>query len=252
MNVIEDEEEQQQKEPTPTIETLEQKIEELATSIDDLRTINYMYTSRKKAIKNLIREARQLASDLNVDEIQFRKMISRIFVNTGVSESWLRKLLPGSLKFTKHTRKDYLEREQQRDQESLIQPQEQHQELVELPESRQPELEQQQPSDGKAREVTTFDNKLAEMPQKEEEEKLKQRIKELQTENEYLREVNATQAQQQQQLEQQHQQKQEEETFTSVGQLNLGKYYLQIRVTVNVKTKSVDFMDVDWQLAAYW
>jgi hypothetical protein len=58
----------------------------------------------------------------------------------------------------------------------------------------------------------------------------------------------ATQAQQQQQqLEQQHQQKQEEETFTAVGQLNLGKYYMQIRVTVNVKTKSIDFMDVDWQ-----
>jgi DNA repair ATPase RecN len=93
MNVIEDEEEQQKKEPTPTIETLEQKIEELATSIDDLRTIHYMYTSRKKAIKNLIREVRQLASDLNVDEIQFRKMISRIFVKTGVSQSWLRKLL---------------------------------------------------------------------------------------------------------------------------------------------------------------
>jgi hypothetical protein len=176
-------------------------------------------------------------------------MISRIFVKTGVSQSWLRKLLPESLKFTKHTRKDYLEREQQRDQESLIQPQEQHQELVELPDSRQPELEQQQPSNGKPREVTTFDNKSAEMPHKEEEEKLKQRIEELQTENEYLREVNATQAQQQQQqqLEQQHQQKQEEETFTAVGQLNLGKYYMQIRVTVNVKTKSIDFMDVDWQ-----
>ena len=84
------------------------------------------------------------------------------------------------------------------------------------------------------------------MPQKEEEEKLKQRIEELQTENGYLREVNATQAQQQQ-LEQQHQQKQEEETFTAVGQLNLGKYHMQIRVTVNVKTKSIDFMDVDWQ-----
>ena len=54
MNIVEDEEEQQKKEPTPTIETLEQKIEELATSIDDLRTIDYMYTSRKKAIKNLI------------------------------------------------------------------------------------------------------------------------------------------------------------------------------------------------------
>jgi hypothetical protein len=246
MTVIEIEEQKQQQ-PTPTISTLEQKIDELAYIILGLEKF---YKARTKMITKKIREIEQLASDLNVDRIQIRNMMTRSFINMGVSQSWLRKVLPESLKFTKHTRKDYLEREQQRDQESLIQPQEQHQELVELPESRQPELEQQQPSDGKAREVTTFDNKLAEMPQEEEEEKLKQTIKQLQTENEYLREVNATQAQQQQQLEQHQQQKQEEETFTAVGQLNLGKYYLQIRVTVNVKTKSVDFMDVDWQLAA--
>ena len=47
-----------------------------------------MYKVRKKAIMKQIREAWQLASDLNVDEIQLRKMISRIFVMTGVSESW--------------------------------------------------------------------------------------------------------------------------------------------------------------------
>jgi hypothetical protein len=111
----------------------------------------------------LIREVRQLASDLNVEEIQFRKMICRSFIMTGVSKSWLRKLLPDSLKFTKHTRKDYLERKQQRDKQPVVQPQQQ---LAELPTSRQPVLEQQhQPLDEKAVEVTTFDNKLAEMPQ---------------------------------------------------------------------------------------
>jgi len=79
MNVIEDEEEQQKKEPTPTIETLEQKIEELATSIDDLRTINYMYTSRKKAIKNLVREVRQLASVLVISKLHL--FLNLFFVN---------------------------------------------------------------------------------------------------------------------------------------------------------------------------
>jgi hypothetical protein len=85
--------------------------------------LHNIHKSRKKAIMKQIREARQLDSDLNVDEIQLRKMISRSFAMT---ESWLRKLLPESLKFTKHARKDYLERKQQRDQQQLMQPQQQH------------------------------------------------------------------------------------------------------------------------------
>jgi hypothetical protein len=50
-----------------------------------------------------------------------------------------------------------------------MQPQQQHPALVELPASRQPVLEQQQlqqqePLNKKATKVTTFDNKLAEIP----------------------------------------------------------------------------------------
>jgi cell division septum initiation protein DivIVA len=69
---------------------------------------------------------------------------------------------------------------------------------------------------------------LAELPQqtqgkKEEEEKLKQRIEELQRENKYLREITATQGQQLQQ--------QEEETFTALGQLQLRNFLVPIKDT---------------------
>jgi hypothetical protein len=45
---------------------------------------------------------------IGIDSIQLRKMILDSFADIGVSESWLRKLLPETLKLTKHTRKDYL------------------------------------------------------------------------------------------------------------------------------------------------
>jgi len=91
-------------------------------------------------------EIRQLASDLNVDSIQLRKMILESFADIGVSESWLRKLLPETLKLSKHTRKDYLKLQQQRDQQSLQQQaQQQQRELIELStsSSRHPIVEQQ-------------------------------------------------------------------------------------------------------------
>jgi chromosome segregation ATPase len=87
MTVIEDEEQQEQQ-LTPTIETLKQKIDELANTVDELHTFHYLYESRTKTIMKQIREARQLALDLNIDEIQLRKMISQSFAKAGVSESW--------------------------------------------------------------------------------------------------------------------------------------------------------------------
>src|SRR6187200_124083 len=237
MTVIEIEEQKQQQ-PTPTISTLEQKIDELAYIILGLEKF---YKARTKMITKKIREIEQLASDLNVDRIQIRNMMTRSFINMGESQSWLRKVLPESLKFTKHTRKDYLERRQQQEQQTLLQPQQQHQEL---PASRQPVLQQQQQgsSSEKAIKTTTFDNKLAEMPhqiQKEEkEEKLKQRIEELQIENRNLREVIATQGQGLQQ------QQQQEDTFTALGLLHYRNNATSIRVTVNVKTKSIEHMEV--------
>jgi hypothetical protein len=77
----------------------------------------------------------------------------------GVSESWLRKLLPECLKYTNHTRNDYLlKQEQQGDQQPLQHMQQQ---------------QQQQPSDDKTTKVTNCDNNvviISEQTQKEEEE----------------------------------------------------------------------------------
>jgi hypothetical protein len=71
----------------------------------------------------------------------------------------LRKLLPDSLKFTKHTRKDYLERKQQRDQQPLIQPQHLHHEFADLSKSKQSVLEQQQQRQSSDEKATKKDNK---------------------------------------------------------------------------------------------
>ena len=70
---------------------LEQKIDELANGIRGIRDIIW---DRKKTIIRQMHEIRQLAEDLNVDSIQLRKMIVESFADIGVSESWLKKLLP--------------------------------------------------------------------------------------------------------------------------------------------------------------
>ena len=72
-------------------------------------------------------------------------MILESFADIDVSESWLRKLLPETLKFSKHIRKDYLKLQQQRDQ----QPEQRHKELVELPTSLSSwhSVSEQQPQD---------------------------------------------------------------------------------------------------------
>ena len=111
-------EEQQQPSSAPTLETLQEKIDECANTIIGLHTI---YRHRKKTIIQQLQEIRQLAEDLNIDDIRLRKMVSQSFTIMGVSSSWMRRLLPEYLKSTKHTRKDYLELQQRRDQQSLQQ-----------------------------------------------------------------------------------------------------------------------------------
>ena len=141
MNIIEEQQRDQQS--SPAFRTLEQKIDELA---NDIRGIRDIIWDRKKTIIRQMDEIRQLASDLNVDSIQLRKMILESFADIGVSESWLRKLLPETLKLSKHTRKDYLKLQQQRDQQPLQQQaQQQQRELIELStsSSRHPIVEQQ-------------------------------------------------------------------------------------------------------------
>jgi hypothetical protein len=151
-------EEQQQPSSAPTLETLQEKIDECATAIIGLHTI---YRDRKKTIIQQIGEIKLLASDLNVNNTQLRDMISQSFTMIGVSESWLRKLLPEYLKSTKHTRKDYLELQQQRDQQSLQQHQQELAELRAASLTRNPALEQQ-PSDKEkitTKVTTSYDNK---------------------------------------------------------------------------------------------
>ena len=97
-----DEQRQQQQPPSPTVETLQQKIDEFANGIVGLYGI---FRDRKKTIIQQLHEIRQLAQDLSIDDMQLRDMIYESCTRIGVSPSWLRKMLPKNLKLTKHTRK---------------------------------------------------------------------------------------------------------------------------------------------------
>jgi len=250
-------EQQRDQQSSPAFRTLEQKIEELVNGIRGIRNIIW---NRRKIIRQQLKEIIQLAQDPSIDDMQVRDMIYESCTRMGVSPSWLRKMLPKNLKLTKHTRKDYLKRQLQRDQQPLHQQPEQRQrELVELPtsssSSRHSAVEQrQQPSDNEEKtaaitKVTTYDdnNSKAVIPlltQKENEglveessddknkriEKLNEKIEELQEQNRYLRE---------------QQQKQQVEKFTALGYLQLLDNDVPIKVTVNVKTKSIEWMEVD-------
>ena len=219
----------------PTTKTLEQRIDEFAQTFAGLDTY------RKTAVQQL-KEIRQLASDLKIDNIKLREMISDSFRLRGLSESWLRKLLPEFLKYPKHTRKDYLELQQKRDQQSLQQQQQQN-ELVQLSTPGQ-SVSAQQRSDGKTTNTASYDNKgVAIAPQTQNKEvglseeldkhkaiieRLKQRIEELEKENRRLRETDGKQ------------QQQEEEIFTASGILQIKNNDLPVKVTVNVKTKTIE------------
>jgi hypothetical protein len=262
MESIINEQEPQQQPPSPAFRTLEQKIDELVNGIRGIRDIIW---DRRKIIRQQVNKIIQLAQDLSIDDMQLRDMIYESCTRIGVSPSWLRKMLPKNLKLTKHTRKDYLKRQQQRDQQPLQQqqPQQQQRKLVELPtslSSRHPAVEQrQQPSDNEEKtaaattKVTTYDDDNHSIPviplrtQKENEglvekssddknkiiEKLHEKIEELQQEVTYLHE---------------QQQKQQEEKFTAVGYIELQNNDIPVKVTVNVKTKSIEWMDVDREL----
>ena len=260
METIINEQKPQQQPPSPAFRTLEQKIDELVNGIRGIRDIIW---DRRKIIRQQLKEIIQLAQDLSIDDMQVRDMIYESCTRMGVSPSWLRKMLPKNLKLTKHTRKDYLKRQLQRDQQPLYQQPEQRQrELVELPtsssSSRHSAVEQrQQPSDNEEKtaaitKVTTYDdnNSKAVIPlhtQKENEglveessddknkiiEKLNEKIEELQQEITYLHE---------------QQQKQQVEKFTAVGNLELQKNDLPVKVTVNVKTKSIEWMEIAREL----
>jgi len=104
--------------PLPPVEILQQKIDKLSRNIYKCQKI-FLY--RKKTFMRQLQEIIQLASDSNIDKPQLRTMISRSFAEVGISDSYLRKLLPESLKFMKHMRKDYVQKQDQRDQSIHLQ-----------------------------------------------------------------------------------------------------------------------------------
>jgi hypothetical protein len=122
MTLVNENEQPEHQQGQPTINTLEQKINELATTI---RGTEDIYKDRKKTITQQLQDIKLLASDLNVDNIQLRRMIIECFIDIGVSLSWLRKLLPEDLKLTEHRRKDYLRQQRQQDQHQALQQQQQ-------------------------------------------------------------------------------------------------------------------------------
>jgi hypothetical protein len=119
--------------PLPPVEILQQKIDKLSRNIYKCQKI-FLY--RKKTFMRQLQEIIQLASDSNIDKPQLRTMISRSFAEVGISDSYLRKLLPESLKFMKHMRKDYVQKQDQRDQSIHLQ-QSHQQDSVESPTSGQ-------------------------------------------------------------------------------------------------------------------
>ena|ERR1051326_5753080 len=121
METIINEQKPQQQPPSPAFRTLEQKIDELVNGIRGIRDIIW---DRRKIIRQQLKEIIQLAQDLSIDDMQLRDMISESCTRMGVSPSWLRKMLPENLKLTKYTRKDYLKRQLQRDQQPLQQQEE--------------------------------------------------------------------------------------------------------------------------------
>ena len=62
-----DEQRQQQQPPSPTVETLQQKIDEFANGI---RGIQDIFLDRKKTIRQQLKEIIQLAKDLSIDDMQ--------------------------------------------------------------------------------------------------------------------------------------------------------------------------------------
>ena len=202
---------------------------------------------QERQLYNSLGEIKQLGSDLKIDDIKLREMISESFGLMGVSESWLRKLLPESLKSTKHTRKDYLELQQKRNQQITT---------TAATAKRTGTI-----FNIKAFCVSTttirwknnctasHDNKaVAIAPQTQNKEiglseeldkhkatieKLKQRIDELEKENRHLRETAG---------QHQDQQQQQEERFTAHRILQIKNNDVPVKVTVNVKTKTIEYM----------
>jgi len=202
--------------PLPRVQILQQKIDTLSWNAYEYQKI---LIDRKKTLMHQFQEISQLASDLNIDKLELRRMISQSFAKVGISDSYLRKLLPEKLKFTKHTRKDYVKKQDQQDQ-SIVLQQSHQQESVELPSSGQLTL----PSNKSIELQTnhTHDSVVlhTEGEQIEFEDKdriiknLKKDIKDL------------------------------SEPFTGVGTFRYENHDILLKITVNVKDKSIGTIEI--------
>lgn len=127
------------------------EVEDLMNPNDELkkRIVNLACTIRKwneetVQVRKSVREKLQEILDLGLNKYkmqktELRKLVEQIFLYHGVSESWLRKLLPEGLKDTSKTRISYLQK-----QEIQIEKERQHL-LQQYPELRQRSEMKEQP-----------------------------------------------------------------------------------------------------------
>jgi hypothetical protein len=101
---------------------LERKIVTLAGTI---RKWNMEYGRVRKTVKKQLEEIRNLGlNKYNMEKTDLRKLVVKIFQIHGVSDSWIRKLLPPELKDPSKTRISYLQRQEiEKERQQLLQQQ---------------------------------------------------------------------------------------------------------------------------------
>ena len=203
--------------PLSPVEILQQKIDTLSRNIYKCQKI---FIDRKRTLMQRFQEICQLASDLNIDKPQLRMMISQSFAEVGISDSYLRKLLPEALKFTKHMRKDYVQKQDRRDQPIYLQ-QSHQQESVELPSSGQLAL-----TSGKSLELPTTGIHNSEVLHTEGDEQVAFEDKDTIIKNLKKTIKDLT------------------DSFTAVGNFRYGNQDLLLKITVNVKARSIGTIEI--------
>ena len=82
----------------------------IVTLANDMRIWNSFNVRTRKKVKEQFEEILDLGlNKYKMDKTDLRKLVANIFLIHGVSESWLRKLLPVELKDTTKTRISYLQ-----------------------------------------------------------------------------------------------------------------------------------------------
>jgi hypothetical protein len=202
--------------PLPTVQILQQKIDTLSRNVYECQKI---LIDRKKTLMQQFQEISQLASDLNIDKLELRRMISQSFAEVGVSDSYLRKLLPEPLKFMKHMRKDYVKKQDQRDQSIDLQ-QSHQQESVELPSSGQ----LASPSNKSIELQTNHTPNSLVLHTEGEQIEFEDKDTIIKNLNKAIKDLS--------------------ESFTAVGTFRYGNHDILLKITVNVKAKSIGTIEI--------